>query len=132
MQTLSVEDMRRIVSGGEQFLLIDVRDKEPSGVRSLPQSIRIPFSDNFVSAVLDRTGGQTLPVVVYGDRQHSTIVEKAAEALTEAGIKEVWRYEGDPEAWITEELEATGQRHNVVSNPDEAHAERQADARDRR
>jgi hypothetical protein len=129
MQTLSVEDMRRIVTGGERFLLVDIRAGETNQARSLPRSVRVPFGDDFASTVLDRVGGVTLPVVVYGDRHHSTIIEKAAAALRKAGLAEVWSYGGDPDAWISEEFEAMGERHNVVSNPDEAHADRQATAR---
>jgi rhodanese-related sulfurtransferase len=129
MQTLSVEDMRRIVTGGERFLLVDIRAGETNQARSLPRSVQVPFREDFASTVLAHARGATFPVVVYGDRHHSTIVEKAAETLRKAGLAEVWSYGGDPDAWISEELEATGERHNVVSNPDEAHADRQATAR---
>jgi rhodanese-related sulfurtransferase len=131
MQTLTVEDMRRIVGGAEPFLLVDVRAEEASPGTPLPRSIRLPFSNGFATAVLERAGGTTSPVVVYGDRLHSTIVEKAADALTKAGFAEVWCYGGGTDAWFSDKSEPTGKRHNVVSNPDEAHAQRQAIARQR-
>lgn len=118
MGTLSAEDVRRIVRGGERFLLLDlVSNTTPSS------AVQIPWTDRFVENVLARGEPKSLPIVIKGDSADVRSIEQAATALRIEGFLEVWTYF---DAWpVPEKPQAPSAfRHNVVSDPDAADATR--------
>ena len=108
MQTLSAEDVRRIVNGGERFLLVDFRNA---------RTANISVDHEFVANLLKQTLRTSLPIIIRGTEAEVRLVEHAALALREAGCLEVWTYF---ESWpsVDEVRHVSKVRHNVVSYPD--------------
>jgi hypothetical protein len=112
MKTLSQEDVRRIVNGGERFLVLDLTNETALG-----PAVHIPFDDAFAANALEHAGQKSLPIIIRGTAREVHTLEQAAATLREAGCLEVWTY-FDP--WPPADLfqvRAT-RRHNVVSDPD--------------
>jgi hypothetical protein len=111
MQTLFAEDVRRIVNCGERFLLVDLTDAPAK------TAAQISLGDEFVGNVLEEAGQTTLPIIIRGTEAEVPAVERAAEALRQAGCLEVWTYFG---SWpsLNAVRRASSVRHNVVSDPD--------------
>src|ERR1044072_1111413 len=105
MQSLSVEDMRRILSGGEIFLLVDVRSVEITNGRTIPRALRIPLGRDIVPQVLSASGPRNVPVVICGDGLDDPVARQATEQLRKEGFKEVWTYSSDPAAWVAQHQE---------------------------
>jgi len=112
VQTLSAVDMRRILNGGERFVLIDVADSDTRGT-----GVHIPIDGEFLQNVLAYAVPGSLPIVIQGNASEACLVEKAATALRSAGFKEVWTFF---ETWPDHHATATAslQRFTVVSDPD--------------
>ena len=114
MKTLCEEDVRRIVNGGERFLLLDLTNNTPADA-----AVHIPFDDAFATNVLKRARQPSLPIIIRGAAADLHTIEQAAAVLREAGCLEVWTYFN---AWpLAKPLQAhSTRRHNVVSDPDAA------------
>jgi hypothetical protein len=115
---LSVDDMRRIVSGGEIFLLVDVRPVEITKGRAIPRAVRVPFGHELVPKVLAAAGPRAMPIVICGDGPNDPVAKEAAERLRKEGFSEIWTYSSDPEAWIQHRSPASVQPKPVTSDPD--------------
>jgi len=115
---LSVDDMRRIVSGGDLFVLVDIRPVEITKGRSIPGALRVPLALEIVPKVLTASGQSELPIVICGDGATDPVAEEAAELLRKAGFSEVWTYSSDPEAWVRRDRRPPAQAAYVTSDPD--------------
>ena len=112
MQTLSAVDIRRIVNGGERFMLIDVTDSTARGT-----GVHIPIDGEFLHNVLEYAIPGALPIVIQGDANAALGVEQAATTLRSAGFLEVWTFF---ETWpgVQDSTAPSFRRHNVVSDPE--------------
>ena len=115
MKTLSQEDVRRIVNGGDRFLLLDLTNDTPAGA-----AIHIPFNDAFAATVLEHARHPSLPIIIRGAAGDLPTIELAAATLREVGHLEVWTYFNDWPAADVFQVRST-RRQNVVSDPDAPH-----------
>jgi hypothetical protein len=115
MKTLSKEDVRRIVNGGEQFLLLDLTNDTPPGA-----AVHIPFDEAFAANVLKHARQPSLPIIIRGAASDLPTIELAAATLRKVGHLEVWTYFNDWPAADVFQVRST-RRHDVVSDPDAAH-----------
>jgi len=117
MRLLSLDDMQRVLDGGEPFLLVDARPASATG-RSEPGAAHIPFGEDFVAQVRGVAAHLTLPIVVCCHGAQCPVAEEAAAALRDAGFAEVWTYGGDPRALKQRVPRLIVGRKPVVSDPD--------------
>ena len=102
MKELSVEDVRRILQGGERFLL--VRAIPTGGCTQptlIPDAVDVAVDAKFDQTVFSQAGSKTVPVVIYGGGDGSEITAAARQLVSE-GFAEVWTYCGDPSPWLAD------------------------------
>jgi len=119
MQTLSTEDMTRILAGGEPFILLHIYCEKRFLVPPLPGSLSIALTDGQLpEKVRAVANGTEVAVVVYGEDVPA--VEGAAGLLAIAGFGEVWTYSGDPAPWAvrTEPVKDPVVRRGRWTDPD--------------
>ncbi len=97
MKIINREELKKLMDGSEELVLIDVRDSESYYEGHILHSINIPLEN------IESWGKKYLyrdeKVVVYCGGFECTLSPKAAEELTKLGFKNVWDYEGGFKDW---------------------------------
>ena len=97
MKTINRKELKKLLDGSEELVLIDVRDSESYYNGHILHSINIPLEN------IESWGKKYLyrdeKVVVYSGGFECTLSPKAREKLTRLGFKNVWDYEGGLTDW---------------------------------
>ncbi len=97
MKIINREELKKLMDGSEELVLIDVRDSESYYKGHILHSINIQLEN------LESWGKKYLyrdeRVVVYCGGFECTLSPKAAEELTKLGFNNIWDYEGGFKDW---------------------------------
>ncbi len=100
MQTLTAEQLRRVIEGPQRVPVINVLDQDSYEQKHIPDSVSVPLSEpNFVDQVDEQVSNRTDPVVVYCASSSCDASERAAEKLERAGFTGVRDFEAGVEGW---------------------------------
>lgn len=100
MQTLTTEQLERVMRDNESFTLINVLDQDAFSEQHIPGSVNIPLDQSdFVEQVENEAGSKDAKIVVYCANTDCPASEKAAGKLEEAGYKNVYDYEEGMAGW---------------------------------
>jgi rhodanese-related sulfurtransferase len=96
IQEITAEDLRQMQQGGEDFVLIDVRDKEDTDKGTIPQAVAI--SRGMLEYKIDQvTTDKNKKLVLYcGGGSRSAL---AAASLKKMGFKNVISLAGGYKGW---------------------------------
>lgn len=97
VETISADELSRMKSSGEDFVLVDVLDQEHFEDEHVPGAINIPY-DEIASEALDRFD-KDQTIVVYCKNEACTASPEAAEKLDKLGFKNVKDFEAGTEGW---------------------------------
>ena len=100
MQTMTAPDVRRVLEGDPDAVIINVLDEEEFRRHHIPGSRNVPLdAPDFRQRVEALTRGKDEPVIVYCARTECPASEHAAERLEGAGFRRVLDFEGGMEEW---------------------------------
>lgn len=100
MQTLTAEQLRRVIEGPQRVPVINVLDQESYDRKHIPDSVSVPLTEpNFVDQVDEQVSERTDPLVVYCASSSCDASERAAEKLEQAGFTGVRDFEGGVKGW---------------------------------
>jgi rhodanese-related sulfurtransferase len=100
MRTLAPDELKQMLSEGEDFHPIDVLGRDAFREAHIPGSRNLPLADTeFPSKVEELIAGTDEKIVVYCASFDCTASPKAAKALDQAGFTRGWDYEGGIKDW---------------------------------
>ena len=114
MQTLTAEQLRRVIEGPQNVPVINVLDQESYERKHIPDSVSVPLSEpNFVDQVSEQVSERTDPVVVYCASSSCDASERAAKQLEQAGFTGVRDFTDGVQGWEKAgyRLEGEGNAH---------------------
>lgn len=100
MQTITAEELKKILTGDDRTPVINVLKPDDYEKRHIPSTINIPLDDqDFVNRVQERIEDKSRPVIVYCAKKACDASEKAAKQLERAGFTQVKDYAEGTEGW---------------------------------
>jgi rhodanese-related sulfurtransferase len=103
MKTIEANELKAVLDGNEDVLLINTLNAGSFERTQIPGAVNIPLEDvDFVARVEEQAGGKDKPIVVYCASQQCNSSEKAAEKLENAGFTAVADFAGGFRAWQEE------------------------------
>jgi len=100
MNTISRQDLDRMLQRKDNFLLIDVLSTDSFQEKHIPGSVSVPISDpDFVRKVENQAANKTGKIVCYCGSLQCDASMRAAHQLEESGFTNVYRYEGGLADW---------------------------------
>jgi len=100
MKTIETSELKALLDGNEDVLLVNTLKADSFETTQIPGAVNIPLDDeNFVARVAEQAGGKDKPVVVYCANLKCNSSEKAAETLESAGFTAVTDFAGGFKAW---------------------------------
>ncbi len=100
MQTINAQDLKHLWDRGEDFLLVNTLPSEHFATTKIQGAVNFPeIGDDFAQNVLQRAGSIEKTIVVYCANRGCDSATKAAQKLLEAGMEDVWVFEGGAEEW---------------------------------
>ena len=105
MRKLSTEELERLISGGESFVLINVLPADQFDATRIPGARNIPLEEpHFASRVGEAVGGKDKRIVVYCASEDCPASTKAAGQLEAAGFRNVFDYKEGAQGWDAEQI----------------------------
>lgn len=100
MHTITAQDLKHMWDRGEDFLLVNTLPAEHFAATKIQGAVNISQAgDDFAQTVLQRAGSVEKTIVVYCAHRLCDSSTSAAQKLLEAGMEDVWSFEGGAEEW---------------------------------
>lgn len=100
METISAEDLKRILTGADGTPVVNVLPTAEYERKHIPGTVNIPIeSDEFVRRVEQRVNSKADAIVVYCMSASCDASERAAERLERAGFTNVKDYADGLDGW---------------------------------
>jgi len=98
METLTKEELKKMIDEGEDFELINVLGPERFEAKHIPGSINIPVN-KIEQRIEDKVPNKNRKIVVYCTSFSCQASPTAAKKLDEMGYTNVYDYEGGIKDW---------------------------------
>lgn len=99
VDTLTKDDLSKMIESNEDFLLVNVLPKESFDEGHIPKSINIPLEDEGFEEGFMGIANKDDKIVVYCASFECNASDKAAKKLEGLGFKKVYDYEGGMKDW---------------------------------
>ncbi|MFH2063315.1 MAG: rhodanese-like domain-containing protein [bacterium] len=111
VREISSEELKKLLDGGTELVLIDLLGEKSYDSLHLPQAASVPPDDDFMSRVEGLAGGDRgRKVVLYGANFKDDVSTRQAEVLMQAGFSDVLDFRGGLKDWAAELYPLEGQR----------------------
>lgn len=109
---MSSTELHQRIDKGEDFVLIDVLDKESFQKEHIPEAINIPLTELRQRAKRDLSKNQR--IVVYGQTHDDPTSNEASALLEEMGFRKVSDFDGGLRAWKRAGFLTEGNKPQII------------------